>query len=87
MTRRRVREPLAHLLTESCPACDGVGRVPTFATTLAELLRAIEREAAHGAGALDAERRRQLERRIGRAVEWRTEPDWPRGHWDVTVAS
>jgi ribonuclease G len=99
MTRRRVREPLAHLLTESCPTCDGDGRVPTFATALAELLRAVEREAARGTGpvlaraapeltqALDAERRRQLERRVGRAVEWRAEADWPRGRWDVTVAS
>jgi ribonuclease G len=97
MTRRRVREPLAHLLTECCHACDGTGRVPTFATALAELLRAIEREAARGAGpvlvraapelaqALDPERRRQLERRIGRAVEWRGETGWPRERWDVTV--
>jgi ribonuclease G len=99
MTRRRVREPLAHLLTECCPTCDGDGRVPTFATALAELLRAIEREAAWVVGplmvraapeltnALDPDRRRLLERRVGRAVEWRAEADWPRGRWDVTVAS
>jgi hypothetical protein len=73
--------------------------VPTFATALAELLRAIEREAAWVVGplmvraapeltnALDPDRRRLLERRVGRAVEWRAEADWPRGRWDVTVAS
>src|SRR5262249_55564626 len=36
MTRRRVREPLARLLTESCATCDGGGRVPSRATALAE---------------------------------------------------
>lgn len=99
MTRRRVREPLAHLLTEACPACDGDGRVPTFATALAELLRAVAREAARGVGpvlvraapelaqALGPERRRELERRVGRAVEWRSETGWSRRHWDVTIAS
>jgi len=99
MTRRRVREPLAHLLTELCPLCDGDARVPTLATDLADLLRAIEREAARGVGpvlvraapdlpeALGLERQRLLERRVGRAVTWRAEPDWPRRHWDVTVAS
>jgi hypothetical protein len=63
------------------------------------LLRAIAREAARGVGpvlvraapeltqALSPERRREFERRIGRAVEWRAEAGWPRQHWDVTVAS
>lgn len=99
MTRRRVREPLAHLLTESCPTCDGDGRVPTLAAALADLLRAVEREAAKAVGpivvragpdlhgALGGERRRQLESRVGRAVDWRNEAGWSARHWDISIAS
>ncbi len=45
MTRKRVRESLSRSLTETCPYCDGIGRVKSSATVCFELLRAIEREA------------------------------------------
>ncbi len=45
MTRKRVRESLSRSLTETCPYCDGMGRVKSPATVCFELLRAIEREA------------------------------------------
>jgi ribonuclease G len=45
MTRKRVREPLAKLLTEMCDPCRGHGRVKTVITVAGELMRRIEREA------------------------------------------
>jgi len=47
MTRKRVRESLSHSLTESCPCCEGTGRIKAPATVCYEILRAVERE-AHG---------------------------------------
>ncbi|RME27227.1 MAG: Rne/Rng family ribonuclease [Deltaproteobacteria bacterium] len=46
MTRKRVRENLMRFLTETCPYCEGSGRVKTTATVGFEILRAIERECA-----------------------------------------
>ena len=46
MTRRRVREPLAHLLTEPAPVMAAGGRQPTVAAVTAALLRRAEAEAA-----------------------------------------
>ena len=45
MTRKRVRESLSRSLSETCPYCDGIGRVKSPATVSFEILRAIEREA------------------------------------------
>ncbi len=45
MTRKRVRESLSRSMTETCPYCDGIGRVKSPATVCFEILRAIEREA------------------------------------------
>jgi ribonuclease G len=45
MTRKRVREPLAKLLTEVCDPCDGHGRIKTVVTVAGELMRRVEREA------------------------------------------
>ncbi len=46
MTRRRLREPLAHLLTEPVPGIAAGGRRPTVAAVTSALLRRAEAEAA-----------------------------------------
>lgn len=46
MTRKRTRENLERLLSAPCPYCDGRGRVKSVPTVAAEILRAIQREAA-----------------------------------------
>lgn len=46
MTRKRVREPLAHLLTEPIPDIAAGGRQPTIAAVTSDLLRRAEAEAA-----------------------------------------
>lgn len=45
MTRKRVRESLSRSMTETCPYCDGLGRVKSAITVCFEIMRAIEREA------------------------------------------
>ena len=45
MTRKRMRESLAHLLCEPCPTCGGQGQVKTARTACYEILREILREA------------------------------------------
>jgi ribonuclease G len=45
MTRKRTRESLAHILCETCPACDGKGQVKTARTICYEVLRELLREA------------------------------------------
>ena len=45
MTRKRTRESLGQMLTESCPTCAGAGVVKSTATLAAEVLRGIHREA------------------------------------------
>ena len=45
MTRKRVRESLAHILCEECPTCNGRGEVKTAHTVSYEILREILREA------------------------------------------
>ena len=45
MTRKRTRESLAHVLCETCPACDGKGQLKTARTVCYEILREVLREA------------------------------------------
>jgi len=45
MTRKRTRESLAHILCESCPACQGRGQVKTPRTVCYEIMRDIQSEA------------------------------------------
>jgi ribonuclease G len=45
MTRKRTRESLEKLLTETCPRCDGRRVVKSVPTLAAEVLRGIQREA------------------------------------------
>lgn len=44
MTRKRTRESLAHVLCESCPACQGRGEIRTAQTICYEILRELLRE-------------------------------------------
>jgi ribonuclease G len=44
MTRKRTRDSLAHMLCESCPACEGKGSVKTSRTVAYDILREILRE-------------------------------------------
>jgi ribonuclease G len=50
MTRKRVRQDLRSLITESCPLCRGAGVVKSSATLAAEVFRAIQARAAEAAG-------------------------------------
>ena len=50
MTRKRVRQDLRSLLTETCPACRGAAVLKSSATLVAEVLRAIQARAADAAG-------------------------------------
>jgi ribonuclease G len=45
MTRKRTRESLAHMLSETCPACDGKGALKTPRSVCYDILREILREA------------------------------------------
>ena len=45
MTRKRTRESLEKLLTDTCPRCDGRRVVKSVATLAAEVIRGIQREA------------------------------------------
>ncbi len=45
MTRKRTRESLEKLLTDTCPRCDGRRVVKSVPTLAAEVLRGIQREA------------------------------------------
>ncbi|MEX2365269.1 MAG: Rne/Rng family ribonuclease, partial [Pseudohongiellaceae bacterium] len=44
MTRKRTRESLEHMMTETCSVCNGRGRVKTPQTVCYELFREILRE-------------------------------------------
>jgi len=50
MTRKRVRQDLRSLLTESCPVCRGAGVIKSSATLAAEVFRAVQAKAADAAG-------------------------------------
>jgi len=47
MTRKRTRESLEKLLTDTCPRCDGRRVVKSVPTLAAEVLRGIQREAVY----------------------------------------
>jgi ribonuclease G len=50
MTRKRTRESLEKLLTETCPRCDGRRVIKSVPTIAAEVLRGIQREAIRKSG-------------------------------------
>ncbi len=50
MTRKRTRESLEELLTDSCPHCEGRRVVKSVPTLAAEVLRGVHREARRSSG-------------------------------------
>jgi ribonuclease G len=50
ITRKRVREPLAHLTGVACPACGGAGRVQSPQSVALTVLARVEREARAAPG-------------------------------------
>ena len=50
MTRKRVRQDLRSLLSESCPTCKGAGVVKTSGALAAEVFRAVQAKAVETAG-------------------------------------
>jgi ribonuclease G len=50
MTRKRTRESLEKLLTDTCPRCDGRRVIKSVPTIAAEVLRGIQREAIRKSG-------------------------------------
>jgi ribonuclease G len=64
VTRKRVRDPLARMMSASCRDCSGRGRTPSCETVALEIVRAVEREARHAPG------RPILVRAAPEIVEW-----------------
>jgi len=50
ITRKRVRDPLARMMTDGCRACSGRGRTRSCESVALEILRRVEREAIHAPG-------------------------------------
>ncbi len=53
MTRKRTRESLEQLVTETCPRCEGRRVVKSTPTLAAEALRAVQREVSRRGGGVD----------------------------------
>ena len=45
MTRKRTRESLGHILTETCPTCGGRGHIKTIETVCHDIAREVQRAA------------------------------------------
>jgi ribonuclease G len=88
MTRKRIGESLSIRLFESCPTCDGDGRIPSLPAVQAELIRRAMAEAAMSprgsrfeiacapdvAALFDTALLAQLERRLGAHVGVKPDP-------------
>lgn len=101
ITRRRRRESLAQLVTESCLHCRGMGRVRSVSSISLEVIRALKREAAQAPpgmltvcaaedviDALEngaAEGLDALGNAVGRRIALRREPAYGREQFDIVV--
>jgi len=101
ITRKRVRDPLVKLLTETCHACRGRGRTPTDESVALEIIRRVERAAAAAPGkpivaraapevvawlkAHEDEVRTGLARRGAARVSFAPKPEFERFGFDVTT--
>lgn len=101
ITRRRRRDSLAQIMTETCGACGGAGRVPSVWSVSHDLMRAVLREAAVAppgpltvcashdvVDALEngaAEDLAELRAAVGRHVNFRREPGYGREQFDIVV--
>jgi ribonuclease G len=102
ITRKRVRDPLIKLMSESCRPCHGLGRTRTRDSVALEVLRSVEREASASPGRaihvraspeivawLDdhgLEVRQQLARRGAARVTFEARDAFAREGFDVGVA-
>ena len=101
MTRKRVREPLAWLMTEACDPCEAQGRVRTIGTIANEVIRRLEREAKASPGRaltlvaspevinwFDGRQHSiltALRKRVGASITLRCDPDLGREQYDVAT--
>ncbi len=101
ITRRRRRESLAEMTTETCACCAGLGRIVTAETVAFDIMRALGREARAAApGGLvvaacddvievleeDASRAfTELVATLGRRVRLRRDPDMDEDAFDISV--
>lgn len=101
ITRRRRRESLAQLVTESCMHCRGIGRVRSVSSISLEVMRALQREAASAPpgpmtvcaaedviDALEngaAESLAALRATVGRHIALRRENGYGREQFDIVV--
>ncbi len=101
ITRRRRRESLAEMTTETCACCAGLGRIVTAETVAFDIMRALGREARAAApGSLvvaacddvidvleeDASRAfSELVAALGRGVRLRRDPDMDEDAFDISV--
>jgi ribonuclease G len=101
LTRKRTRESLAQVLTETCPACDGRGHVKTPRTVCYDILREILTESrsfspqrfavvAHPSVIdmfLDEESQHlaNLSGFIQKAIELHAEPSFAPEHYDIVL--
>jgi ribonuclease G len=99
ITRKRLRDPLVKLMTESCRPCDGHGRKRTKDSVALEVIRRVEREAAAAPGkcvcvraapevvgwltAHDGEVRAALARRGAARVTFEAREEFTREGFDV----
>lgn len=103
ITRKRVRDPLAKLMTECCRPCESRGRIRTRDSVALEVLRRIEREAASAPGKQilvraspeiidwmamhDGEVRESLARRGAARVSFEARNEFVREGFDVGTAA
>lgn len=101
LTRKRVREPLAWLMTERCNSCAGTGRKRTIGTIANDVIRRLEREAKAWPGKpltlvaapeiVEWFNGRQhsiltnLRKRVGASITLRADQDLDRENFDVAV--
>ncbi len=101
ITRRRRRESLAEMMTETCACCAGLGRIVTAETVAFDIMRALGREARAAApgtlvvsasddviDVLDDDAGRafaELTATLGRRVRLRRDPDIDEDRFDISV--
>ncbi len=99
MTRKRIRPSLVKTLCEPCTYCDGRGYIKQKATVAHEIFRDLEREGASAKHTTtvvhchvdvgdhiyeeETERLEDVERRIGRSVVLKLEPEFHREQYEI----
>ncbi|MGH6877492.1 MAG: Rne/Rng family ribonuclease [Rhizomicrobium sp.] len=103
LTRKRTRDPLSRLMTETCRPCRGRGRMRSSASVAMDIMRRVEREALHAVGrpivvraspdvirwfeSHEAELRTALARRRAPRVTFEARQEFAREGFDVAAQS